>query len=149
MKQRFFKILSVAAVLLALSSLAALSGCKKAPQNADITGEWKLVSYQGAAASEGDIDIYLSFDSAGNFFLFQKMGAGHYSAYKGTYTVSVNTVSGVYSSGAIWKCDYTAALGDNSLSLTSTANPADYSTFTRTPIPASVRKDAEDYSTAD
>ncbi len=149
MKQRFYKIPLAVAVLLPLCSLLGLPGCKKAPQNADITGEWKLVSYQGAAASEGDIDIYLSFDSSGNFELFQKMGAGHYSAYKGTYTVTVNTVSGLYSNATPWKCDYSAALGDNSLSLTSTVNSADYSTFTRTQIPASVRKDAEDFSVAD
>lgn len=137
---------SILRILLALCLVGVLCGCKKEPKNADVSGDWKMESYQGVSASAGDIDVYLSFDKEGGFEIFQRFGAGHFSRYEGLYTVLKQTLSGSYLDGSLWKGDYTVEMEDNILTLTSVSNPEDFSTFTRSSIPASVRQDAEDYS---
>ncbi len=132
--------------MLALSLVGIICGCKKEPKNADVSGEWKMESYQGVSASVGDIDVYLSFDKEGGFEIFQRFGAGHFSRYEGLYTVLKHTLSGSYQDGSLWKGDYTVEIDGDVLTLTSVSNPEDLSIFTRISIPASVRQDAEDYS---
>ena len=148
-KFRNMKRIGIFALLLFSLALAACH--KEAPALQDyLEGEWKMESYYGTSASEGAVqaEVYVKF-AGGEFELFQKIGGGHFSRRSGTYTRTGDSVSGIYSGGKAWSGDYSLAFSDNGNSLTMTqfTDGEEYSClYLRTTIPASVRKDAEDFS---
>lgn len=113
------KLLILAAVLLPL-----LAGCGKPEDNketkADVTGVWELsaISTKASIGSE-TVSVYLDFVAGGTFTLYQKIGAGRYTRFEGTYSLSdENVLSGSYSDGSAWG-PYKAERDGSTLKLTS------------------------------
>ncbi len=142
------KILAVCAAILALAA------CKKdKPVNplGGVYGEWKLERwYEQPTDGTVPAEVYLSFSKEGTFELFQKLGdSGHFSAYTGTYGLnSAGALYGTYSDGKSWGGTYNFSVDGDRLTLKN-SEVTGYGTcvYVRTEIPASVRKDASDYST--
>lgn len=78
-------------VFIALAALATLAACGggKDEKPLDITGEWNLVSIQTKSATLGGqtVDVYILFASDRSFTMYQKIGAGRYYKYSGTYVL--------------------------------------------------------------
>lgn len=126
--------------------LIAGAGCQEKENTADITGEWKLDTWFGQNAEQNvKVDIYLIFEANGGFELFQKIGDGHYKRFAGTYKFKKGIVSGTYEKGKPWSSSYTAVVNGNLLTMTMDST-GEICTYSKTAVPDSVRKDAEDYN---
>lgn len=136
---------------MAFISIAAVSSsCNKEDGNGAsiLAGEWKLTEIGGVQASDlakdeiGGLDLYLSFDAAGNFETFQRLGGSQrYVRYSGTYSVSGSTATGLYSDGTAWGADYGVSLEGDGTTLVMSANGEDCR-YTKTSIPEEVRNTA-------
>lgn len=141
-------------ILVLCAVMAILSACEKekAVSLDIIYGEWKLESWYGQPAGEGDVpaDVYLSFSGDGTFDLYQKLGeAGHYTAFYGIYALDQDgLLSGTYSDGKSWGGTYDFSVEGDRLTLENPeAAGSGVCVYVRTTIPDSVIKDAEDYGT--
>lgn len=100
------KMICKAAALVALS-LAALSCGKSNKDNEtkalNVTGSWVLSRIETKAPAVGDVpvEIYIDFAES-SFTLYQKLGEGRFTLFKGTYTVTGTVLSGKYSDGKEW-----------------------------------------------
>ena len=105
-----------------------------------IVGEWVLSSYTTKTVTIGteSIDIYIKFDKS-SFEMYQKLGAGRYTYYSGTYTLSRDILSGKYSDGKSWASQYSVSFDNKKLTLTQYPDPKEIQTFTSTTIPESVK----------
>lgn len=114
-----FKLWSIAVVL-----LMAMVACEK-PNNGNNGGgnepkltivekEWKLVSVNDV---EPEFTVYLYLES-GIFNMYQQIYTLDYLYFEGDYTISGNTLSGVYIDGTEWKCDYQGSVSADGLTLT-------------------------------
>ncbi len=131
--------------------MAVLAACEKENRVSLVYGEWKLESWYGQPTG-GDVptDVYLSFSTDGSFEIFQKLGdAGHYSAFTGTYGITGDgALYGIYSDGKSWAGNYDFSVDGDRLTLENTDEAVQGACiYVRTTIPASVRKDADDYGT--
>jgi len=136
MMKRFLLILAVA--------LVAAAGCRKAnPQSVagSIEGQWELVSVslgtKSAVVGDETVTVYIEFASGGKFSLYQQLGAGRFAAYSGSWTLDGETLSGKYSDGSSWACDYSVKLEESTLVLT-TLTGGDVYTYRSCTIPDSV-----------
>ncbi len=136
MMKRFLLILAVA--------LVAAAACRKDnPQSVagSIEGEWELVSVslgtKSAVVGDETVTVYIEFASGGEFSLYQQLGAGRFAAYGGSWTLSGETLSGKYSDGSSWACDYSVKLEESTLVLT-TLTGGDVYTYRSCTIPDSV-----------
>ena len=115
---KIFKIWSLAVVLLmtvvACGKKSDSSGGGSTGSLENINNEWKLVSVNGV---EADFTVYISFNS-GIFNMFQQVYSLDYVFFEGDYTIDGNTLSGVYSDGTAWKCDYTGGVSSDGKTLT-------------------------------
>ena len=97
-------------ILFALASLALLAGCHRDnPEDqtpaVDVTGSWELSSVSTKASVGGEqVSVYLTFDASGSFVLYQKIGAGRYTRFAGSYKLNKEekTLSGTYEDGTTW-----------------------------------------------
>ena len=108
--------------LAAVCMLAVLSCGKNDPKEdkkgLSVDGIWELSSVQTKAAQVGgtSVEVYLEF-ATGNFTLYQKIGAGRYTQFTGTYKVGEdNSLSGSYSGGDAWG-PYEASVEGTTLTL--------------------------------
>lgn len=87
----------------------------------DVAGSWELtgVATKATVGSE-TVEVYVEFTSEGTFTLYQKLGQGRYTVFKGNYTVdaAAGKLSGKYSGGKTWG-PYSGAVEGNTLTLTS------------------------------
>lgn len=110
------------ACILALAGL--LVACEKDPVIPEpvygVDGAWELSSVSTKASVGGvTVSVYLAFDSAGTFSLYQKIGEGRYTVFSGKWQLKDdNTLSGTYSGGASWG-PYAAEITSSTLTLTS------------------------------
>lgn len=136
----------IIAVLLLL--LLGTAACRK-DKNPDggIFGEWKQVSYTGDDDAAG-AEVYLNFRPDCTFEMFQKLGAGHFAAYIGTFSLDGELLSGTYSDGTSFGGKYIVKVDGDRMTMTESnvAAPGEY-VYTRCSIPDSVRGDASDYGT--
>ena len=139
MMKRFILILSVA--------LLALIGCKKdGPQSAqlNIEGQWELVSAslgtKSANVGGQIVSVYMEFASGGKFSLWQQLGAGRFASFSGSWTLSGDTLSGKYSDGSAWACDYSVKVENGKLTLTTLPGGSDIYTYASCTIPDSVKE---------
>lgn len=138
MMKRFILILSVA--------LLALVGCKKDnPQSAqlNIEGQWELVSAslgtKSANVGGQTVSVYIEFASGGKFSLYQQLGAGRFDSFSGSWTLSGDTLSGKYSDGSAWACDYSVKVESDKLTLTTLPDGDDSYTYSACTIPDSAK----------
>lgn len=105
--------------------------------NGNVVGEWHMVSWSTLTAA----DIYLSFDDAGAFDLYQRLEKPTYEHFSGTYSYAGGKLSGLYSDNAAWGNSYKVTFnGDGSqMTLTGVAGTADVAVFARAPIPEEIR----------
>lgn len=111
-------------LLFVLASLALLAGCHEDnPEDqtpaVDVTGSWELSSATTRVMVGGEqVSVYLVFSSSGSFDIYQKIGAGRYTHFTGSYTLNKEEklLSGTYSDGTKWG-PYEAALQGTTLSL--------------------------------
>lgn len=98
--KKFFAILAIAFVAFAACQPQEQGGVK-GPVSV-VNGEWHLVEWGGEAPA---FDVYIKFKD-GNFEIYQQVYSLNYVNYNGTYSVTDSTLSGVYTSGSKWACDY-------------------------------------------
>jgi hypothetical protein len=139
MMKRFFLIVSVA--------LFSIIGCKKDdPQSVPVSieGQWELVSAslgtKSADVGGQTVSVYVEFTSDGKFSLYQRLGAGRHESYNGTWTLSENILSGKYSDGSAWACDYSVKIEDSKLTLSTLPDGSDIYTYSTCTIPDSVKE---------
>ena len=141
MKNIALKILGLA---LAVTAVAA---CKKdeTPSDADISGQWHLVSSDKIDIESEGIDVYIDFRAAGDFELYQKIGEGRYRLKYGRYAVTGTQVSGTYSGDIPWGSSYEAAVDGNTLILTAANASGEVCTYEKETIPAEVISGAVEF----
>jgi len=130
------------AFIMTLAMVASfVSGCNKEPKKKalDVTGIWELVDVTPVtkAAQIGDqtVEVFIEFLSDGNFTMYQKMGAGAYKSYSGTWTLTGDVLDGVYSDKKAWGSKYTVTREGDALTL---ANEGEIYTYNKTgSLPAS------------
>ena len=132
-------------ILILASALVAVAGCRKdnpQPASGGVEGEWELVSVsfgtKSAVVGDETVEVYVEFASGGKFSLYQQLGAGRFAAYGGSWTLSGETLSGKYSDGSSWACDYSVGSGDGSLTLTAVGSGDSY-IYRSCTIPDSVK----------
>ena len=108
-------------ILLILASLAILAGCHKEPAapSVDVVGAWELSSVTTRVMVGGEqVSVYLVFSASGSFDIYQKIGAGRYTHFTGSYTLNKDEkyLLGEYADGTKWG-PYEASLEETTLSL--------------------------------
>jgi len=111
-------------ILLALACAAFFTACNGKPEEPtllDVSGSWELSSVATKAKVGSEtVSVYLTFETAGDFSIYQKIGAGRYTHFTGTYKLDQDnkTLSGSYSGGSAWG-PYEVEISGSDLLLTS------------------------------
>ena len=106
-----------------LAVLAIAACCKpKTPETPKLAvdGMWELSAAQTKVSLGGEeVSVYISF-TEGAFVLYQKIGAGRYSVFTGSYSIDQDKaqLSGTYASGKAWG-PYDCTCADGTLTLES------------------------------
>lgn len=128
-------------ILLIISAVLILASCgkdgKKKTTADYLYGEWHSTSISVTG------DVYISFTDDMKFEMFQKIGEGAYRLYRGSWNVEGDLLTGRYNDGEDWAAAYTVTVDDRSLTMISTNDAAEKSTYTRTEIPEDVRNSSE------
>ena len=98
-----------------------------------IVGQWHSTSISV------DGDIYIEFDQAKTFELYQQIGEGAYRLYRGTWNLEGDLLTGKYNDGEDWAAAYNVAIADNVLTMTSTNDAAEVSVYEKSEVPAEVK----------
>lgn len=127
--------------IFAVCAAAIVSGCQKdtVEINSPMVGEWHLDSW--LSEEQKDFDVYLSFSKDGTFEMFTDERTPNMVKFTGTYSVSGDVVSGVYSDGLEWGASYTFSFsdGDNVMTFVSNTPNAETAVYRREAIPEDVR----------
>lgn len=128
-------------ILLIISAVLILASCgkdgKKKTTADYLYGEWHSTSISVTG------DVYISFTDDMKFEMFQKIGEGAYRLYRGSWNVEEDLLTGRYNDGEDWAAAYTVTVDDRSLTMISTNDAAEKSTYIRTEIPEDVRNSSE------
>lgn len=128
-------------ILLIISAVLLLASCgkdgKKKTTAEYLYGEWHSTSISVTG------DVYISFTDDMKFEMFQKIGEGAYRLYRGSWNVEGDLLTGRYNDGEDWAAAYTVTVDDRSLTMISTNDVAEKSTYIRTEIPEDVRNSSE------
>lgn len=128
-------------ILLIISAVLILASCgkdgKKKTTADYLYGEWHSTSISVTG------DVYINFTDDMKFEMFQKIGEGAYRLYRGSWNVEEDLLTGRYNDGEDWAAAYTVTVDDRSLTMISTNDAAEKSTYTRTEIPEDVRNSSE------
>lgn len=128
-------------ILLIISAVLILASCgkdgKKKTTADYLYGEWHSTSISVTG------DVYISFTDDMKFEMYQKIGEGAYRLYRGSWNVEGDLLTGKYNDGEDWAAAYTVTVDDRSLTMISTNDAAEKSTYTRTEIPEDVRNSSE------
>ena len=135
---------------LAIALLVAMTGCEPA-DNPDtfkpgdvkqIVNEWNLIEFDGEVAP---YDVYVDFNEDNTFVIYQRIYSAIYEKFDGTYSLSGNTLSGVYNDGtelARYRAEVSA--DGNTLRLHKTdAGREIMSVYQKTTIPEFVKVEAD------
>ncbi len=130
----------VIVLMLALASLLAFSSCKKSDKAVKVFGDWELNDVQfvtkSAVVGSETVSVYVRFTKDNTFYLWQMLGEGRYASFAGQWTLSGNVLSGTYSNGKSWSCQYEVSGGKNTITLTSLPDRNDSFTYQSCTIPA-------------
>lgn len=136
-------------LFLLISAAVASVSCGRSGQDGPqalgkMTGEWHLVSTSGLS----DVPpVYVTFSKNLLFEIYQKTGDEvRYTKYEGTYSVKGSVVSGVYSDGETWACDYEVSFEGNNLVLTAMNGSKEVNTFEKKALSDSDKADARPYT---
>ena len=133
------KLLYIFAALMLIASCGKNEEGKKPEINLEeqIVGQWhsKSISVDG--------DIYIEFDQAKTFELYQQIGEGAYRLYRGTWNLEGDLLTGKYNDGEDWAAAYKVAIEGSNLTMTSNNDAAEKSIYTKSEIPAQVKDRCE------
>ena len=136
-------------ILIGLAAVFALTGCgdssKDTPEpgpgpengNGSVIGEWHMISWSTLKAA----DIYLSFDEADSFHIYQRLYKPEYVHLDGRYTYDKPTLNGRYSDNTPWgSASYRVSFNADGtrMTLTSTSSTSDVSVFVKAEIPSEI-----------
>lgn len=129
------KLLYIFAALMLIASCGKNEEGKKPEINLEeqIVGQWHSTSISV------DGDIYIEFDQAKTFELYQQIGEGAYRLYRGTWNLEGDLLTGKYNDGEDWAAAYNVAIADNVLTMTSNNDAAEVSVYEKSEVPAEVK----------
>lgn len=110
--------------LFILALAAALVACQKpddpVKQATDVSGVWELTNVSTkASVGSVQVSVYLDLVAGGSFTLYQKIGDGRYTVFKGSWKLSEDDLlSGTYEDGKAWG-PYEATVSGSSMTLVS------------------------------
>lgn len=135
--------------LLLIVMVTMTSGCKDKEEVIptetvpEIVGEWHC------EVDRLEVDIYIGFNAAGTFELYQKIGDGFYRKYTGTWKMDGNILSGSYSDDEVWGSSYVVSFdGDSKMTLEATEDPHESYTYSRESIPSEIIDGSVDVKTS-
>ena len=133
------KLLYIFAALMLIASCGKNEEGKKPEINLEeqIIGQWHSTSISV------DGDIYIEFDQAKTFELYQQIGEGAYRLYRGTWNLEGDLLTGKYNDGEDWAAAYKVAIEGSNLTMTSNNDAAEKSTYTESEIPSEVKDRCE------
>ena len=133
------KLLYIFAALMLIASCGKNEERKKPEINLEeqIIGQWHSTSISV------DGDIYIEFDQAKTFELYQQIGEGAYRLYRGTWNLEGDLLTGKYIDGEDWAAAYKIAIEGDTLTMTSNNDAAEKSTYTESEIPSEVKDRCE------
>ena len=121
---------------------------------AALVGTWNLINVtdtRSVTIGEEEVDVYIVFAAdevtatkaaagepsvaTGTFTLYQMLGTGRYRTFRGTWTLTDDLMTGVYSNGTPWGAEYVVTLDDAETRLTMAA-PTETCVYTRATLPA-------------
>lgn len=129
------KLLYIFAALMLIASCGKNEEGKKPEINLEeqIIGQWHSTSISV------DGDIYIEFDQAKTFELYQRIGEGAYRLYRGTWNLEGDLLTGKYNDGEDWAAAYKVSIEGDALTMTSNNDAAETSSFMRSEIPSEVK----------
>ena len=109
----------------------------------NICGEWVLTSWSDK--SESAMRVYLVLNEDSSFDLYQRLYSVIWLRFEGNYTLSGNTISGVYADGVAWSKSYTVSYAEEPtrIRLVSTTDVADKAIYTECDVPEYVLDQAQ------
>ncbi len=129
------KLLYIFAALMLIASCGKNEEGKKPEINLEeqIIGQWHSTSISV------DGDIYIEFDQAKTFELYQRIGEGAYRLYRGTWNLEGDLLTGKYNDGEDWAAAYKVSIEGDALTMTSNNDAAETSSFMSSEIPSEVK----------
>ena len=139
MKKTISILVALLGMCLFVSCGGSSKGEKASPLGKQIQGEWRLSSWNGAAPTE--FDAYIALNADRTFVIYQKIETSNYQKFSGSYQLSGNVLSGVYSDKVPWGAKYQVAYdeGTSKMTLTSDSATAEVSVYVKASIPADVK----------
>lgn len=129
-------------LLYILTALLILAGCGKNKES-KLTLEEKILGQWHSTSLSVSGDVYLQFDAAKRFEMYQKIGSGAYRLYRGTWNLENDILSGKYNDGEDWAAAYNVVIDGTSLTLTSVNDVAEATKYSACSIPGEVIQGCE------
>ena len=126
-------------LLYILTAIVVLASCGKNGDEKQ-TLEQKVCAEWHSTQLPISGDIYIDFNGDKTFELYQQIGEGAYRLYRGTWNLEGDLLTGKYNDGEDWACANTVAVDGKTMTLTSSNEGAEISTYEKAGIPASVKE---------
>jgi hypothetical protein len=130
-------------LLYILTAVAILASCGEKPGTGKQTLEQKICTEWHSTQLPVNGDIYIDFNEDKTFELYQQIGEGAYRLYRGTWNLERDLLTGRYNDGEDWASAYTVVVADKTLTLTSSNDAAEVSTYEKASIPTQVKQTCE------
>lgn len=131
------------AMLMIAAAAVLAAACGKEDKKVDVSGEWELTNVEfvtkSAVIGSETVFVYMSFDKAGTFSIYQKLGEGRYQTFSGTWALSGDVLNGTYSDGKNWACPYRVSRDGDTMIMVSSPDEKDVYTYRKCTIPASAK----------
>lgn len=145
----------LALVAVALTLFTSCHPEEESQPKLDISGTWELASItdtRAVAIGDEQVEVYVVFKTdepavtrakkpvevvptTGTFRLYQKLGAGRFRTFNGTWSLTDATLTGVYDGGRPWGAEYQVSVDDTNKRLTLAA-PTETCVYTSATLPA-------------
>ena len=119
--------------------LIASCGKNEEGKKPEINLEEQIIGQWHSTSISVDGDIYIEFDQAKTFELYQRIGEGAYRLYRGTWNLEGDLLTGKYNDGEDWAAAYKVSIEGDALTMTSNNDAAETSSFMRSEIPSEVK----------
>ena len=119
--------------------LIASCGKNEEGKKPEINLEEQIIGQWHSTSISVDGDIYIEFDQAKTFELYQRIGEGAYRLYRGTWNLEGDLLTGKYNDGEDWAAAYKVSIEGDALTMTSNNDAAETSVFIRSEIASEVK----------
>jgi hypothetical protein len=131
---------------LAMLLVMTLVGCEKQNNpdgpNGDkgaLSGEWVLTSWNEVTP---EFNVYIDFNDDNTFEIYQQVWSFDYELFTGTYTITGDIVTGIYTDGSIWASGYKFLKEGDTLTLYSQEDTSVTSVYEKCEIPVAIKEEA-------